>query len=64
MRLLSLLARASLAAATLLLSSGCTPALDKCVEAKQDQFKREHPEENWENLVRARQRFELECRQP
>lgn len=45
------------------LSAGCTSAFDKCVEAKQDVFKREHPDENWENLVRAREQFEAECKQ-
>jgi hypothetical protein len=43
--------------------AGCAPEFDKCVEAKQDAYKREHPDENWENLVRAREQFEAECRQ-
>ncbi len=55
---------AAMASVIVLLATGCMSAFDKCVEAKQDQFKREHPAENWENLVRARQRFEQECRQP
>lgn len=45
------------------LSAGCASEFDKCVEAKQDAFKREHPNENWENLVRAREQFEAECKQ-
>ena len=45
------------------LSAGCTSEFDKCVEAKQDAFKLEHPNENWENLVRAREQFEVECKQ-
>jgi hypothetical protein len=41
----------------------CSSEFDKCVETKQDRFKREHPTENWENLVRAREQFQQECRQ-
>jgi hypothetical protein len=41
----------------------CSSEFDKCVETKQDRYKREHPTENWENLVRAREQFQLECRQ-
>lgn len=51
-----------LAAAAMMLS-GCASEFEKCVEAKQDEFKRENPNENWENLVRARERFEAECKQ-
>jgi hypothetical protein len=45
------------------LSTGCVSEFDKCVETKQDAFKREHPDENWENLVRARENFAAECQQ-
>ena len=45
------------------LTGGCASEFDKCVEAKQDAFKREHPDESWENLVRAREQFEAECKQ-
>jgi hypothetical protein len=41
----------------------CSSEFDKCVETKQDRYKQEHPTENWENLVRAREQFQLECRQ-
>ena len=41
----------------------CSSELDKCVETRQDRYKQEHPTENWENLVRAREQFQLECRQ-
>jgi hypothetical protein len=41
----------------------CSSEFDKCVETKQDRYKREHPTENWENLVRAREQFQQECRQ-
>jgi uncharacterized short protein YbdD (DUF466 family) len=41
----------------------CSSEFDKYVETKQDRFKREHPTENWENLVRAREQFQQECRQ-
>jgi len=50
-------------AGSCILMAGCAPEFDKCVEAKQDAYKREHPDENWENLVRAREQFEAECRQ-
>ena len=45
----------------LILVSGCTSAFDKCVEAKQEEFKKEHPDENYENLVREREVHEREC---
>lgn len=54
---------ALLLASAATLTSGCASEFDKCVEAKQDAFKREHPDENWENLVRAREQFEAECKQ-
>jgi hypothetical protein len=41
----------------------CSSEFDKCVETRQDRYKQEHPTENWENLVRAREQFQLECRQ-
>jgi hypothetical protein len=41
----------------------CSSEFDKCVETKQDRYKQEHPTENWENLVRAREQFQQECRQ-
>lgn len=40
----------------------CSSEFDKCVESKQDRYKRENPTENWENLVRAREKFQQECR--
>lgn len=55
--------RALLLAAAALMTAGCASEFDQCVEAKQDEFKRANPTENWENLVRARERFETECRQ-
>ena len=47
--------------ASLILLSGCGSAFDKCVEAKQDQFKKENPNENYEKLVREREIHEREC---
>ena len=44
-------------------SVACSSEFERCVEAKQDQYKREHPDDNWENLVRAREQFQQECRQ-
>ena len=44
-----------------MLLSGCTSAFEKCVEAKQEEFKKEHPAENYENLVREREVHEREC---
>jgi hypothetical protein len=43
------------------LFSGCGSAFDKCVEAKQDEFKKENPNENYEKLVREREIHEREC---
>ena len=43
------------------LLSGCGSAFDKCVEAKQDEFKKENPNENYEKLVREREIHEREC---
>lgn len=45
----------------LILLSGCGSAFDKCVEAKQDEFKKENPNENYEKLVREREIHEREC---
>ena len=47
--------------ASLILLSGCGSAFGKCVEAKQDQFKKENPNENYEKLVREREIHEREC---
>lgn len=41
--------------------SGCRSAYEKCVEAKQDEFKKENPNENYEKLVREREIHEREC---
>ena len=49
-----------LVAASMLLAA-CAAESDPCVEAKQDAFKRSHPDASWENLVRARERFQQEC---
>ena len=43
------------------LLSGCVSAFDKCVEAKQDEFKKAYPNENYEKLVREREIHEREC---
>jgi len=43
------------------LLSGCGSAFDKCVEAKQDEFKKAYPNENYEKLVREREIHEREC---
>ena len=43
------------------LLTGCGSAFDKCVEAKQDEFKKENPNENYEKLVREREIHEREC---
>jgi hypothetical protein len=43
------------------LLSSCGSAFDKCVEAKQDEFKKENPNENYEKLVREREIHEREC---
>ncbi len=45
----------------LILLSGCRSAYEKCVEAKQDEFKKENPNENYEKLVREREIHEREC---
>jgi len=45
----------------LMLLSGCRSAFEKCVEAKQDEFKKENPNENYEKLVRERELHEREC---
>ncbi len=43
------------------LLTGCGSAFDKCVEAKQDEFKKAYPNENYEKLVRERETHEREC---
>jgi hypothetical protein len=43
------------------LLTGCGSAFDKCVEAKQDEFKKAYPNENYEKLVREREIHEREC---
>ena len=45
----------------LILLSGCRSAFEKCVEAKQDEYKKENPNENYEKLVREREIHEREC---
>lgn len=45
----------------LILLSGCRSAFEKCVEAKQDEYKKENPNENYEKLVREREMHEREC---
>ena len=47
--------------ASLILLSGCGSAFEKCVEAKQDAYKKENPNENYEKLVRERETHEREC---
>jgi hypothetical protein len=47
--------------ASLILLSGCGSAFEKCVEAKQDAYKKENPNENYEKLVREREIHEREC---
>ena len=47
--------------ASLMLLSGCRSAFEKCVEAKQDAYKKENPNENYEKLVREREIHEREC---
>lgn len=46
---------------SLILLSGCGSAFEKCVEAKQDEYKKENPNENYEKLVRGRELHEREC---
>jgi hypothetical protein len=45
----------------LILLNGCRSAFEKCVEAKQDEYKKENPNENYEKLVRERELHEREC---
>lgn len=46
----------------LVLLNGCGSAFDKCVESKQDEFKKANPNENYEKLVREREIHEREYR--
>ena len=46
---------------SLILLSGCGSAFEKCVEAKQEEYKKENPNENYEKLVRERELHEREC---
>ena len=53
--------RRSLAVLLLLLLAGCSSAFDKCVEDKQNAYKKDHPDANYAELLDSRELFQKQC---
>lgn len=50
-------------AVLLLLSlAACSSAFDKCVEDKQNTYKKDHPDANYAELLDSRELFQKQCK--
>ena len=49
--------------AGVLMLSACSSKLDRCVEDRQNQYKKDHPEANYAELLDSRERFQKQCRE-
>ncbi len=52
----------SLALLTVLLLASCGSSFERCVEDRQSQYKKEHPDANYAELLDSRERFQKQCR--
>ena len=53
----------SLALLTVLLLASCGSSFERCVEDRQNQYKKEHPDANYAELLDSRERFQKQCRE-
>ncbi len=49
--------------AGVMMLSACGSKLDRCVEDRQNQYKKDHPEANYAELLDSRERFQKQCRE-
>ena len=47
----------------LILLSSCGSKFDRCVEERQNQYKKDHPDANYAELLDSRELFQKQCRE-
>ena len=47
----------------LLMLASCGSKFDRCVEERQNQYKKDHPDANYAELLDSRELFQKQCRE-
>jgi hypothetical protein len=47
----------------LLILASCGSKFDRCVEERQNQYKKDHPDANYAELLDSRELFQKQCRE-
>ncbi len=48
---------------SLLMLASCGSKFDRCVEERQNQYKKDHPDANYAELLDSRELFQKQCRE-